>query len=210
MKGVFFIPWVGSKYFKYGLNGTRILVLDEAHLCSNNTDNFCEGCDFHISCTLTNDSSERFIKYKNGGGGYESWMSAWTKFINIFFGEKVTNKCAVNFWESIIFYNYVQKPILAPQKLPNKKDYNNGKSGFESVYNKYNPDIIIVWGKRLWGNMPDNGYWGKKNIVDKQGDKIYYYKGKEKDIMAYHIPKPSLSYFDYKYTKYFREIMSLI
>jgi thiamine pyrophosphokinase len=44
-----------------------------------------------------------------------------------------------------------------PRVRPSSKDFTDGEIGFETVYKKYDPDLIIVWGKRLWNKMPNNG-----------------------------------------------------
>jgi hypothetical protein len=49
MKGVFFKPWVGKKYFENGVDGLKILVLGDSHYC-NAVDEDCDGCDSHKTC----------------------------------------------------------------------------------------------------------------------------------------------------------------
>jgi hypothetical protein len=209
MKGVFFEPWVGKKYFKAGFEGIKILVLGEAHWCTN-SNNCCEYCGSPKTCPLTNDASKRFINYKKKKGKVELWMPTWTKFINVFNGKKVNNDDVINFWESIIFYDYVQRPMLKSRISPSKEDFINGKIGFEGVCKKYTPDLIIVWGKRLWGKLPDTGRCGTKCIINKGGGYFYFYKYGKKEIPAYCIPHPSSSAFNYDTTKYLKRVIHLI
>jgi hypothetical protein len=88
--------------------------------------------------------------------------------------------------------------------------FKDSENAFFEILEEYNPDIIIVWGERLWNNLPNNGYWDNKFILDEQGGKFYFYISKEKDIPSYCIYHPSTSSFNYGCTKYLDEVMRLI
>ena len=205
MKNVFFTPWVGKLYFEKRYNNKKILILGESHHCG-----YCADCKNPKDCNLTIVVIGDYLNYKNGNAQFEKWMGAFTKFTNIFFGKNCDVETLNNFWNSIIFYNYVQKPINEPRIEPTKQMFNDSENAFFEILNEYDPDIIIVWGKRLWDNLPHNGYWGEKCILDDQGGKFYYYTSKSKDIPAYRIDHPSTPSFKKKCSKYLKEIMQLI
>jgi hypothetical protein len=206
MKNVFFPPWVGKFYFEKGYNGKKIMVLGESHYCGDcdSCKNTIEECRFVIN--LVND----YLNYKNRNGKFYNWMRTFTRFTNIFFGEQCNIEKINNFWNSIIYYNYVQKSTEDKRISPTQQMFKNSEDAFFQILKEYNPDIIIVWGKRLWDSLPDNGYWDDKYVLDEQGGKFYFYKGKEKDIPAYYIYHPSTSYINYECTKYLNEVIRLI
>ena len=206
MEYVAFTPWIGKYYSEKGFNGKRILVLGESHYCGN-----CDNCRKpKDKCGITVDVINDYLNYKNGKRKFANWMNTFTRFTNVFFGEKCNVENLNTFWNSIIFYNYVQKSTEGPRESPSEKMFQESQDAFFEVLNEYSPDIIIVWGLRLWNNRPKNGYWGDKNILNEQGGKLFFYKGKSKDIPAYCIYHPSTSYFGYGYSKYLKELMKLI
>jgi hypothetical protein len=78
-------------------------------------------------------------------------MNTYTKF---------ANSCpisGVEFWQSVVFYNYVQVPMSGSRKSPTAEDFADGVVPFFEVLAAYQPDLVIVWGKRLWEHLPDGG-----------------------------------------------------
>jgi hypothetical protein len=206
MEHVAFTPWVGEGYAENGYNGKKILVLGESHYCGD-----CDSCKMpKDKCSITINVITEYLNYKNGKGEFANCMNTYTKFTNVFFGEKCGNETVNNFWNSIIFYNYVQKSVEGARESPTQQMFQESEAAFFEILNEYNPDIIIVWGERLWNNLPGNGYWAENYVLDESGGKFYYYKGKTKNIPAYRIYHPSTSYFNYEHTKYLKEVMSLI
>lgn len=204
MEKVCFTPWIGDSCLEKGYLGKRILILGESHYCND-----CNLCG-SIKCGITVGVTKRFLDYKKGIGEFESWMTTYTKFTNVFLGEKVDNEAIVNFWNSIMFYNYVQLATSGPRISPSAEAFSNSKDAFFEVIDKYQPDLIIVWGKRLWEMLPNNGTYAEDNILDGKFGKLYYYKVSNKEIPAFKIYHPSSSYFSYEATKYLKEALNRI
>lgn len=203
MEKVCFNPWIGDSYLEKGYLGKRILVLGESHYCND-----CDLCG-SIKCDITIGVTKRFLDYKKGIRGFESWMTTYTKFANVFLGEKVDNETLVNFWNSIMFFNYVQLATNGPRISPSQDAFSNSKEAFFEILNEYQPDLIIVWGERLWKNMPSNGTYGEDDILDGKFGKLYYYNSSSnKKIPAFRIYHPSSSYFSYEFTKYLSEALN--
>lgn len=204
----FYYPLVGSKY-KNGINGVKLLILGESHYC----DEGCEVCGIKsgFDCSeFTIGVLERFINYKRRIGAHESWMTTFTRFTNVLFGEAIPDSKLIEFWDSIIFYNYVQSSTKGPRISPSFEQFDESKDSFFNILSIYKPDLIIVWGKRLWENLPDNGKWGNENILDGKYGKFYYYNTEGKKIPSFCVHHPSTSYYNYNYTKYFDEIFKII
>lgn len=207
MENVFFYPRVGKDYNK-GFNGVNLLILGESHYCGEGCPN-C-GNPLNNNCfDFTINALDRYIDYKKGKGEHEYWMNTFTRFTNILLEEQVDNKILINFWDSVIFYNYVQSSTEGPRISPTSIQFEESKNAFIEVIDEYEPDLILVWGERLWNKMPSIGRWGSENILDKTNGRFYYYKGKNKEIPAYCIYHPSSQCFDYNSSKYLKEAIRL-
>ena len=197
MKNVFFEPWVGENY-ENGFNGKKILVLGDSHYCDkyNNCGNKCGNLNIDDDkCrNFTTNVVEHFIEYKNGGG-HMPWMNTYTNFTNVLLGEKADNKATIEFWNSIVFYNYVQKAQPSREISPSDEDYNNSHPAFIEVLEEYQPDLIFVWGWILWRKIKKIGIEADFPILEKIKDKFYYLEIKGKKIPACGIPHPSTSTF---------------
>lgn len=207
-KNVFFKPWVGEHYFTTGFNNKKILILGESHYCG-------EGCE---TCGIVNDNKcesfttdviEEFFHYKQGIGPHKKWMNTFTKFANVFNGTQITNDEQINFWNSVIFYNYIQIALDGPRISPNEQNFKQSELAFFEILNEYKPDLIIAWGVRLWDRLPDNGRWAEV-ILDGSSDKFYNYPIENKEIPSFNIYHPSSSAFNYDQTLLIKQAISLI
>lgn len=208
LKNVFFYPHVGKNYEK-GFNGIKLLILGESHYCGEECANCGKNSEYNCS-DFTLKVLNRYLEYQKGNGEHENWMRTFTRFTNVMLEEQVNNETHIVFWDNVIFYNYVQSSTEGPRIPPSKQQFEESKDAFIEVLEKYMPDLILVWGKRLWENLPAIGWWGKENILDNGNGQFYYYKVKNKDIPAYRIYHPSTQYFNYEYSKYLKESMSLV
>lgn len=209
MENVFFNPNVGNDYELKGFNGLKLLILGESHYC----DEECEDCGkkSQNECSdFTSSVISRYLNYKKKKGKFRPWMRTFTRFTNILLESKVDNQTLINFWDSVIFYNYVQSSTSGPRRSPTWRQFNESKDGFIEVLEKYKPDLILVWGERLWDNLPNIGRWGEENILDNANGRFYYYNINKKEIPAYSIYHPSSSSFSYEYSKYLKESMRLV
>ena len=106
MDNVIFKPWIGSLYNSNGLNGKKILVLGESHYCGD-----CDNCKSFIEkyCSFTTWVISNYLDYKYGKVKFARSMNTFTRFTNIFHGKYCNKEIIKSFWNSILFYNYVQK-----------------------------------------------------------------------------------------------------
>jgi hypothetical protein len=201
---VFFTPWVGEYYFSQ--NGKKILVLGESHYCEKLGNGSCEGCEgtSEPDCELTNIAVQKFLDYKQGKAAHENWMNTFTRFTDILLGEQVDSEEVVDFWDNVVYYNYVQQAIEGPRIAPTEDDFINSEPAFFEVLKAYKPDLVIVWGRRLWKYMPESGADGIA-ILDGANGNFYDYSIDDKKIHAYSIPHPSSSKLSYEYHKYLDE-----
>ena len=193
MTNVIFNPWVGNEYNK---QNNKIFVLGESHYDTTEQSGNTKKKEDN---NFTKDIVKQYLKYKTGKNtNFERWMNTYTKFTNCILDyNNVTKEKIVEFWNSIIFYNYIQKSLDKPRQKPKECYYKDSESAFIEVLDKYKPDKIIVWGKRLWDNLL------KESIIyDKDSKKHFVTENKEKlHIEIFHINHPSSRHFNYNYWK---------
>jgi len=212
MENVFFKPWVGENYFENGFNGKKILVLGDSHYCKYYNDcNICCDISRQEECkagNLTQGAVESFIEYKQGYD-FIPYMNTYSKFTNRLFKEEVSNNTTIDFWNSIVFYNYVQKAQKESRISPTQEDYENSYSAFVEILNEYQPDLIIVWGWTLWRIVIKYGIEADFNIIENRKERFYYFDINNKKIPACGIPHPSTSSFTKDWTPYLQEAIKL-
>ena len=210
MENVFFKPWVGKDYFEQGYSGKKILVLGESHYCGEYSN--CGKCG---NLNIENDECRNFttrvvklfLNYKQGEEEFEGWMNTYTRFTNVFHGKQVDVETLLQFWDSIVFYNYVQYSTPGPGKSPQKNEFIDSKTAFFEVLKEYKPDVIIVWGFRLWERLPDNGTYAGFDISNDPNGECYYYEVDDKKILAYAVYHPSRPSFSDDYYEYLQEVL---
>lgn len=174
-----FHPRVGDKY-EYGIKGfdengiivygtkedpgKKILVVGESHYCAKEDDAKPE-ITINTIRDLIDPNSE-----------WEPYKNTYTKFIKSFTGytDDLEFEDKKEAWEHLAFYNYVQVPMTGPRISPTTEDFKKSEEAFWEVLNELKPDLIIVWGTRLYNNLPQGGkqleYF---TVQNKYGDDIY-------------------------------------
>lgn len=200
MEKVNFKPWIGVNYAN-GIGGKKILVLGESHYCNELAEGgrccpSCERCKMNELChTQTIDIVEAFRDNYSG----EPYQQTFLCFERAVAGHELSQKEREEFWDSIMFYNFMQYAQSGPRQPLEQR--NDSSEAFREILEEYMPDCIIVWGKRLYGWLPDwNGE--KSEITLDNGDKTevwtYDIKGKKIPAMAvYHPSTPQGKNWEY-------------
>lgn len=154
--GVKFLPFVGDQY-SYGISfndngelvlgteakpGKKVLVLGESHYCDEDLSDE-ELSSFTrevLNCYLK--SEERY-----------SWMRTFLKFERAL-SNADTNIDSKSIWNHLMFYNYLQCPLRGLRMAGDSRRYEDATTPFFAILKKYKPDYIIVWGRRLFVNLP--------------------------------------------------------
>lgn len=144
MEHPFFKPWIGKDYYK-GYLKRRILVLGESHYCALPNDAVPDLTINIIKDLLDPDSPS------------EPYKNTYRKFEHALAGHRLENAERVQLWNKIAFYNYVQYPLLGPRKAPERTEFKDSVEPFFEVLGDLSPDVVIVWGQRLYNNLPQFG-----------------------------------------------------
>lgn len=195
MSQINFRPWIGKNYLSIGYKGNHILVLGESHYCKKE---LLEGGKCYPLCKIesmredcfsqTEDVISHFL-YNYTGEPYERTFVCFERAV---VGKELTQKEREEFWQGIMFYNYIQFSQSGPRKAPLPEHWSESEVAFKEILENYMPDCIIVWGVRLYGGLPN---WGgtatKLYITEKDSTDVWTYTINGKQIPAIKIHHPS-------------------
>ncbi len=138
------LPWVGNQYAQ-GINGKRVMVLGESHYCAHESEAVPAITNNIIRLLFDNESE------------HEGFMNTYTKFGRALAGGQRYDQDKEALWSSVMFYNYVQTPISEARKAPKKEEFTNSEAALFDLLEQYRPHCMIVWGSRLYNNLPRKG-----------------------------------------------------
>ncbi|MAU72426.1 MAG: hypothetical protein CML04_10050 [Pseudozobellia sp.] len=132
--GLQYYPWVGSDYLN---SNQKILIVGESHYSDNDVKSY----ELHKEPKLTRVVVEKI--------GIERQYRNTKTFSNLHkalvgnddFESKVL-------WDSVSFYNFVQRPMMGLGEKPLKRDFVDGWRVFFNIVDIIKPDISIFVGVR--------------------------------------------------------------
>ncbi len=191
-----FKPWVGENYETGIHQGKKLMILGESHYCANPETEATEDITIKVIEDLLDPFSE-----------YEGYKNTYTKFAKAVVGEKqFSDETKKEFWQHVIFYNYVQTAISGARVSPTTEQFRNSEQAFFEIISQYQPDLIIVWGKRLYNNLPQQGtqlpdLQISQGIYAGESSEVWSYTIGGKTIALLPITHPSASMFELQYHK---------
>lgn len=180
--GVKFLPFVGDSY-EYGISfdeegnlvlgtkekpGKKVLVLGECHYCD-------EEISEEDMNSFTRDVVNRYLK-SSSNGDKSHWKSAFFKFERAFYNHVAEPSETKNFWEHVMFYAYLQRGFVFSRENAILGDYKKAETPFWKTLETFNPDVVVVLGKRLYDWLPDGN-----------GEPITFNFDEEIDAWKYHV-----------------------
>jgi hypothetical protein len=196
MSGIFFKPWKGKRYESNQLFGKRILVLGESHYEWD--ENIPLYPDLTIDCIR-----------EQAEGIHTSQF--WTNIAVAFLNKRPSQEEKKEFWDSIAFYNYVQKSVgFGPRVRPTEDMWRISEQGFVEVLAKLLPKVVIVLGYALWQHLPElGGRNGPKIIGSEQTDTWHYPLPNAESCLAYAIRHPSAGFSGPYWYRYVQQAILL-
>ena len=196
MKNVFFKPWVGKDYNSGGIFGKRILALGESHYCGES----CKDCGNVCNAGGCADFTSRNCIEILLEGETGPWTNTMLKFERSLVNHNTDLEERRGIWNSIAFYNYVQKAQDGSRKAPEWVDFRNSENAFFEVLDELRPDLMLVWGvTRMYDNLPGGERWreGEELVIDGYKVKNGYYRqsdGKETRVLWLYHPSTGYSW----------------
>ena len=113
-------------------------------------------------------------------------------FERAFLGKELSQQERELFWNSIVFYNYLQFAQEGP-RMPIKTEYwKESEYAFKELLDHYMPDYIIVWGVRLYNRLPNwDGKHSLLQISENDYTDVWTYTINGKKIPALKVYHPS-------------------
>ncbi len=210
-----FRPFVGKNYSTSGYRGKRILILGESHYCKNELAKggrcfpLCKSELMKEDCfSQTEDVLNDYIYNYYGSSSQQTFLC----FERAFIGKELTQEEREEFWEGIIFYNYLQFSQPGPRRSIANEYWEPSEQAFLQLLETYLPDCIIAWGARLFDGMP--GWKGKESKLTIDGDSTdvwtYNIKGKSIPMLKVHHPSsPTGKCWEYWHKFYKAFLLSL-
>lgn len=139
-----FGPWIGAKY-QAGVSGKRVLALGESHYCANKSD---------VRPTLTKEVIADLLDPESEHEAYKNTYTKFAKALVGYEGLKAREEC----YPRIAFYNFVQQPMSEAREAPTVREWDEARPLFLQLLEELHPERVIVWGYRLYDQLPDQGY----------------------------------------------------
>ena len=193
MNSICFSPYIGKDYVRGGIFGKKILALGESPYC----DTGCADCGErgrHPECA---DFTKKVVEWcLDPSVEREGWMNTYLKFERSLVGKDTTPLESKKIWDSIAFYNYLQVAMGGAREAGSAQQYRDATEPFLDTLENLQPDVLVVWGVRLWNNLPNRNWTdGPKITVDGYDVQNGFYtlsSGKKvKAVCVYH---PSTGY----------------
>ena len=169
------------------------MILGESHYC----DGGCCDCGNCRLCRqyakFTQDVLRSFLDERKER---QNWMRTFVKFERSLVGKMTDGALRRKIWDSVMLYDYLQVAMPGPRKAGTSAQYKQAVNAFFEVIDKYEPEYIIVWGKRLWNNMP-NERWQDGDDIVVDGNRIatgYYLLSNGKRVKVVAVYHPSGGY----------------
>lgn len=193
MTNIFFAPRIGKDYAKGGIFGKKILALGESHYCDTGCID-CGHCGKHPECS---DFTSKVVEWcLDPSQEREGWMNTYLKFERSLVGKETTNLESRRIWDSIAFYNFLQVAMGGAREAGTNQQYIDAVAPFYDVLEDLQPDLLIIWGVRLWNNLPNKSWIdGPKVVVDGYDvQNGYYTLSSGKKVQAVCVYHPSTGY----------------
>jgi hypothetical protein len=176
----FYMPWKGDIYES---SSPRLLLLGESHY-----GDAAEHGNATIQLTQDYISGEMNHRF-------------WTDTMNAVRGKPSSVEDRTTFWQSVAFYNFVQKSAGASAGIaPTKEMFDASVEAFFTMLDELKPRAILVLSTRLWNNLPGTGHRSQEGPLLEDGGKTrstWIYNHTDGQALATWIPHPSL-YFSWR------------
>lgn len=167
---IYYEPWKGRNY---GNNNKRLFILGESH--------------------YGDDKSDATIRYTKQYCEGKFSARFWTITMQIVSGKHNSELNRFEFWNNVAFYNFIQEPVGDDARVrPTIKMWEKAQQPFKQVLDKLKPTHMLVLGKELWENLPNEGKQGPLLKIPKcENRDTWIYPCKDGEVLATWVYHPS-------------------
>lgn len=193
MENIFFKPWFGEDYETGGIFGKKILVVGESHYCGH-----CEGCGDVANAEECAEFTTDHCIQPLLEGYTAGWTGTFHKFERSLVGHETDLNESRKIWNSVAFYNYIQKAMDGPRTSPDWTDFRDAEAAFFETLDSLHPDVVIVWGVgRMFDNMPGGDRWREGESLEVDGYAVkngFYRLDNDREARVLWVYHPSAGY----------------
>lgn len=150
---VFFLPHVGKDYGGRGsIFGKRLCVVGASHYAPD-VEDFQSGNGREIWRMMTRNTVHDYLD--PNFRAERRWKSTYTKFVNAFFGRGTTVEERRRFFDSVVFFNYLQRLEGRDGNESHPEYYAEVLHflAFREIVSATRPDVVVAWGSKVWGEL---------------------------------------------------------
>lgn len=203
-------PWIGERYTEPGdILRQRTLILGGSQY-SEGYESFHENGGHAAWAGFTNEVVEYYFDSNIKG----TWKRTYSTFINSIFGRPTNEDERVRFFDSVVFYNYLQEIAGDTPTDAGKFDYRARDNfiAFREILEEHRPEVVISWGAKVWDALPNNWDYGPATISDpviidgKSAGSVYSYPFQDQTIRLVGVHHPSSGYGRMFHHDFFRRL----
>jgi hypothetical protein len=189
---VHFHPWEGPDYKSGGIFQLKVMVLGESHY------------DVGDSREETSEVIKAVLE-----GNENPRRRFWTNVEIALVGRKQVDVDRRRFWNSLLFYNYIQETLIGTRVRPPARLFKAAEGPFLEVVELRSPDFILVLGYRLWDNLPSEGRQGPNLRSDPARETRFYKTSRDREALAMKIIHPAAAFSGKKWYPLVQEGLEL-
>ena len=132
------IPYIGKNYNKL-IKGKRLLIIGESHYLPNITE------DWYKDVETKNFTRANFVSYqiKKPNNDMEKILR---NIQEVFLNDDPYDTLKSKFWESVSYYNFIQRALESSNNRPTYDDFKIGWETFFKVVDLLKPDYCLFCG----------------------------------------------------------------
>ena len=153
---IIFKPHVGSAYgHDFSLFKKKTLILGGSHYIEDEYDLLKQSDRNELS-----GFTQEIIGHYLDPECKDAWKKTYSIFINSVYGRDTDLADRQAFFDSVVFYNYLQEAAGQDAYAAHEYDYHEQRhfDAFLEVINEVKPEVVIAWGKKVWDALPND--WG--------------------------------------------------
>ncbi len=204
-KNIYYQPWIGKNY---SISKKKIIIVGESFYNWGKNESEKEEIDKR---TNKQNFVRNLIKEHGFPNTLEYNMKKGKLFINVEKTLLSKNNVEISeseaLWESVVYHEFVQRPLSDRSERPNNQDYREGAEYLVSLIDILIPEFILFLGSdhskvQKVQNLIKGIYYSKDAKIDGRIAKRIEFERNEKSINLIAVGHPSSSFFNYSWNNW--------